>query len=746
MSPRDSTAGPAPEKPAEVVEATLDRVVYTNPDNGWTVARLTLDGEAAPLTAVGSLHGTQPGERLRLTGKWVDDAKYGRQFAVESFLALEPSTLAGLTKFLGSGLITGIGPAMAERLVERFGIETLEVIESAPERLREVEGIGPVRAERITKAYLEQREQRDAMVFLQGYGVPARLAVRICERYGNQTVSVLRENPYRLASEMFGVGFKTADRIAASLGLEPTSPQRVRAGLLHTLSIAADDGHVYLPRGRLVSRAADLLGVDPPRCEEALAALAEQGRLVVEPIPERPAAQAVYAPDLHRAEVGIARDLARLASADLEPVDIKVDRAVDWFERRQGFEFAPRQREAIRRGLTDRLVVITGGPGTGKTTLVRAITEILRRKNQRLALAAPTGRAANRLADATGLEARTLHRLLEYDPHSHGFLRGPGRPLELDVLIVDDVSMMDCALTHLLLAALPSGSRLVLLGDADQLPSVGPGRVLHDLIASERLHVVPLTEIFRQARSSRIVRNAHLVNRGELPDLDNPAATAGSPPGSDFFFVERRDPERILKTVRRLVTERIPDAFGLDPRRDVQVLTPMRRGLLGTIRLNEELQALLNPTTDSVQRGATRLGIGDRVMQARNNYDLGVFNGDIGPVAELDRDDETVLVSFDVRRVAYGLDDLDQLSLAYACSVHKSQGSEYPCVVLPLHSQHHVMLQRNLLYTALTRARDLAVIVGTRQAVRTAVRNHRPRRRYTLLASRVREAVPRDTG
>ncbi len=738
-----------PEREDETLEGTLERVVFTNPETGWSVVRITPDepspGAGPHLTAVGNLHGAQPGERLRLTGEWGQDAKYGRQFRVESFLGLEPRTLDGIAKFLGSGLIAGIGPAMATRMVERFGIDTLEVIEREPERLREVKGIGAVRAETIQKAFVEQRELRDAMVFLQSYGVTPRLAVRICHRYGDRTVAVVRENPYRLAEEMWGVGFKTADQIAGTLGFGETSPERVRAGVLHTMARSADDGHVYLPHGKLLEDASTLLGVSPDLCSDALEALVASADLVDQALPSRPSRRAVYTPELYRAETGVAEDIARLVEAESELPEIDIERALEWFEARHGFTLAPLQRQAVAGGLSERISIVTGGPGTGKTTLVKAITEILSAKGQRLQLAAPTGRAANRLAESTGLPARTIHRLLEYDPHRHTFLRGPGRPLEVDVLIVDEVSMLDCSLTHLLLAAIPSGGRLVMLGDGDQLPSVGPGRVLDDLIASERVPVVALTEIFRQARASQIVRNAHLVNKGRLPPLDPPPEIpAGDPSRSrpDFFFIERHDPEEVLETLVHLVTERIPASFGFDPLREIQVLTPMRRGRLGTVQLNQELQARLNPSARRVERGAVALGIEDRVMQVRNNYDLGVFNGDIGTVSGIDSDAEVVTVSINGRDVAYTTDDLEELVLAYACSIHKSQGSEYPCVVLPLHSQHHVMLERNLLYTALTRARSLVVIVGTRQAVQTAVRNHRPRRRFTLLADRLRGDVP----
>lgn len=723
---------------SETLEGTLEHIVYTNEDNGFSVVRLSVDNDVGEVTAVGKLLGVQPGENLRLTGRWVRDKRFGRQFEVTSYRTVQPSTVVGIERYLGSGLIPGIGPVMARRLVRAFGLETLEVIENHPERLAQVPGIGPKRREEIRKAWAEQQHIKDLMVFLQSHGVSTNLAIKIYKAYGEEALAVVRSEPFRLARDLHGVGFLTADRVASSLGLPKDSPQRLRAGVLHVLSEAGNRGHLYLPRRELERSAAELLGVEAAQLEgiiDALAGLAVH----LEPLPGEPET-AVYPAALHTAETGVAERIHALLEHRARPVEIKVPAALRWFERRESLELAAEQRRAVEMGLTAKVLVVTGGPGTGKTTLIRGIVEILTRKELKVQLAAPTGRAAKRLSEACGgHDARTIHRLLEFDPHTGSFLRGPDRPLAGDVLILDEVSMLDVVLAHRVLEAVADEGRLILVGDVDQLPSVGPGRVLSDLIDSGAVEVVRLTEIFRQARESLIVTNAHRIRKGEMPQLA-PATRAGEESPGDFFFIERHRPEKVVETVTKLVTRRIPEHFGLDPIDDIQLLTPMNRGPLGTEQLNRTLRELLNPVRSGepeVARGSRSFRIGDKVMQIRNNYELGVFNGDLGRIEAIDEEEGEVRVAFDERTVTHELASLDELTLAYAVTIHKSQGSEYPCVVLPIHSQHWVMLQRNLLYTALTRARRLAVLVGERRALGAAVRNVRTEERYSLLAERL---------
>jgi exodeoxyribonuclease V alpha subunit len=715
------------------VEGVLERIVFSNEENAWTVARLTVAGQRDLVTAVGNLLGVQPGENLRLTGAWIQDPKYGRQFKVASYATVTPATVGGIEKYLGSGLIRGIGKVMAARLVASFGLETLDVIENRPDRLVEVEGIGPKRSRDILRAWEEQREIKEVMIFLQSHGVSTHYAIKIYKAYGARATELVRENPYRLATDIYGIGFKSADKIAAALGIPPTAPQRIEAGSLYLLGQGGDRGHVYLPRKTLLEEAEKLLEAPAALVDQALAALAETEQIVLEPLAAgtAPEDQAVFLRSLHTAEAGVAARLRALLVQPPLPLEIDVDRALDWFEKSETIELARQQRQAVRAGLTRKVLVITGGPGTGKTTLVRGLVKILEKKRQKVLLAAPTGRAAKRLAEATGSEATTLHRLLELDPKTRQFVRNREHPLSCDLLIVDEASMLDTVLANHVLRAVPDHGRLILVGDVDQLPSVGPGRVLADLIRSDAIEVVRLTEIFRQAERSLIVVNAHRVNQGMMPILESVDSDG------DFFFIERPDQEELVETVAQLVSRRIPAKFGLDPVEQIQVLTPMNRGPLGTENLNAVLRDLLNPKGVEVTRGGQTLRLGDKVMQVRNNYDLEVFNGDIGRIVAIDEVDQLVTVALDGRRVVYDHGSLDELVLAYACSIHKSQGSEYPCVVIPLHSTHYVMLQRNLLYTALTRAKRLAVLVGEERALRIAVGNRRVRARFTRLAERL---------
>jgi exodeoxyribonuclease V alpha subunit len=723
-------------KDGAILEGVVDRVVFRNEGNGWTVLRLTADGRPLLETVVGALQQMTPGERVRFTGEWTVDPKHGRQFRAQTCLPLSPSTLVGIEKFLGSGLIPGVGPVMAKRLVARFGLETLDVVEKNARRLAEVEGIGPKRAAAISAAMAGKREVREVMVFLESAGVSPSYAHRIHQRYGAEAIRVVSDNPYRLAGEVGGIGFLTADRIAQVLGVPEDSPHRAEAGLVYALEELAADGHVFARAEALLDRAEKILRLDVAALEAALERLRLMGGVRTETAGESPR---VYLPRLHRAETAAAAQLLRLMRSPAAALPIDADEAVRRAERLSGIELAPEQRRAFLALTAANVVVITGGPGTGKTTLLRGLVACLADLGRTVALAAPTGRAARRMAESTGRDARTVHRLLEFAPRTRRFERSSENPLEEDVIIVDELSMVDVELFAALLAAVKDGARLVLVGDPDQLPSVGPGTVLADLLAvgadSRRgIAVVRLTEIFRQARSSLIVTGAHSVLAGALP------RTGGKGEDADLFIVERDDPEECLAVISDLVSTRIPARFGLDPIGDTQVLTPMNRGLLGAHNLNAALKELLNPRPHD-EANSSGFTVGDKVMQLRNNYDLEVFNGDSGRVTAAGAEDGWIEVTYPERSVRYPATELDQLTLAFACTVHKSQGSEYPAVVIPIHTQHFVMLQRNLLYTAMTRGKRLVVIVGSKRALRAAVQNGERQLRGSSLADRLRAAL-----
>ena len=722
----------APTTPLENLEGVVERIVYVNEENHYTVAHLVPEGRGRvePVTIVGNLAALNTGEIVRAQGRWVNHKQFGRQFVVEKFESVLPRTVVGIKKYLGSGLIKGIGETFADRIVDKFGEQTLEIIDNFSARLREVDGIGPERARRIKEAWTAQKSIRDIMIFLQGHGIGSAHAAKIYKQYGEQAISQVRENPYRLAKDIHGIGFKTADGIAAKLGIAKDSIHRLKAGVIYTLERATDDGHVCLPREMLAQAATELLETELASIENAINLLVVGGDIVIED-------DFVYLASLCRAERGVATKVRDLIAAGLELPPLDIDKALVWVEQKTGVALAAAQQDAIRTALKSKMCVITGGPGVGKTTIVNDIVKILRAKNCQVLLAAPTGRAAKRMSETTGAPAQTIHRLLKYDPHEGGFTHNERRPLKGDMIIIDEVSMLDIMLANHLLKAIPLGASVVFVGDVDQLPSVGPGNFLRDLIDSGVVPVVRLTEIFRQAKDSSIITNAHRVNEGQMPEFDAPGE-------SDFFFIHEEDPEQVLATIKKLCAERVPAKFGFDPMRDVQVLTPMHKGVCGSENLNRELQATLNPHGPVVQRFGRTYRVNDRVMQIRNNYDKDVFNGDLGRVKRIDLVDQQVIVEIDElgskdsgREVTYEFDDLDELLPAYAISVHKSQGNEYPCVIVPLLTQHFVLLQRNLLYTAITRGKKLVILIGSKKALAIAIRNNKTAARFTRLRERL---------
>lgn len=711
------------------IEGMFERVVWESPAKDWTIARVKVAGRI--VTVVGNLGGAREGDTLRLTGEWVVDKKWGEQFKAQACQIATPATAKGIETYLGGGRFPGIGPEMAKRIVAKFGADTLKIIEQDPDRLGEVEGIGRVRAERLRAGMRDLREIQDVMVFLHGLGVSTAYAARIHRRYGAATIGLVRENPYRLALDVWGIGFKTADAVAQKLGIARDSPQRAEAGILHVLGELTEEGHCHVPEHELVAAAEKTLDVGRDILEPALDRLVHGVLVVREELGDRGTCVSRHA--LWEAEVALAKRLGRLIATPAAPIAIDVEKALAWFEGERGITLAERQRDAVRAAIQDKVVVVTGGPGVGKTTIVNAIIRILEMKSRRIVLGAPTGRAAKRMSEATGRPAATLHRMLEFQPQAGTFARNAERPLDGDVVIVDEASMLDVLLARALVDAVRPEAKLILVGDVDQLPSVGPGRVLADVIGSRRTTVVRLNEIFRQAAASHIVTSAHRVNRGELPSLE----TAGDQ--SDFYFLSREEPADVLSTILEVVAERIPRRFGFDPVTDVQVLSPMHRGEVGAANLNAALQARLNPAragAAEISRGSRTYRVGDKVIQLRNDYDKDVFNGDVGRVIEAK--DGELLVEIDGRPIPYEASEVDQIAHAYALTVHKSQGSEYPAVVVPVVTQHFMLLQRNLLYTAITRGKKLVVLVGSKKALGIAVRNDDTRLRWTWLAERLR--------
>jgi exodeoxyribonuclease V alpha subunit len=737
-------AGPTRPAPGAVLDAVLERITYANEETGYTIARVATDRSGTDLlTVVGSLLGVQPGESLRLVGRWGSHPKYGRQFEVHSFTTVLPATVQGIERYLGSGLIKGIGPKMATRIVAHFGADTLRVIEEEPGRLVEVPGLGPKRTAMIGTAWEEQKAIKEVMVFLQGVGVSTSLAVRIYKKYGDASISVVRNEPYRLAADVWGIGFKTADTIAQAVGIPPDSPQRVQAGIQYTLSEAAEDGHCYLPEPNLIADAAQILQVSAELVRTCLDDLAATEGVVREPVPN-PSSDggtipAVYLVPFHRAETSLATSLLRLltTSADRLPAFATIDwaKALAWLKTRTSADLAAEQEQAVRLALTSKVAVLTGGPGCGKSFTVKSIITLAAAKKAKIVLAAPTGRAAKRLTELTGHPAATVHRLLQLRPGGDP-THDRDNPIDADLIVVDESSMLDLILANKLVKAIPPGAHLLLVGDVDQLPSVGAGEVLRDVLAADTIPRVRLTRIFRQAQQSGVVVNAHRINAGQPPVF-------GEQP--DFFWFSADEPEAAAELVVDIVARRIPRRFGIHPR-DIQVLTPIHRGPAGAGNLNTLLQQAFAPYrngTPERRHGARVFRVGDKVIQIRNNYDkgaAGVFNGTIGTVTALSLTDRQLTVRTDEDEdIAYDFDELDELQHAYAITVHRSQGSEYPAVVIPITMNAYTLLQRNLLYTAVTRAKQLAVLVGSRKALAIAVRTAGTGRRHTALTHRLQD-------
>ena len=711
------------------LRCVVERITYQNPENGYSVLKVKVKGYDDLVTLVGNLLEVPVGSVLLCRGEWKVDKRYGSQFVAATWEETMPATVYGIEKYLGSGLVKGIGPRFARAIVQRFGAATIEVIETDIERLYEVPQIGRKRVEKIRESWERQKEIKNVMLFLQSYGVSTAYAAKIYREYGSESIDKVRENPYRLADDIWGIGFKTADGIAGKMGYGKNDARRCRSGILYTLGQLSDEGHVYAEREQLVQAACTLLEADAAPVCEALERMILSEELITEQ-------EAIYLPAFYHAECGAARRLKELAeSAGRTLFTTELDPGVLTAE--TGIDYDDVQLAAIRQAVTSKVMVLTGGPGTGKTTTTQGIIAALKKAGLRVLLAAPTGRAAKRMSEATGMDAKTIHRLLEYNPQD-GYKRGDENPLDGDALIVDECSMIDILLMNNLMKAVPVTMRLVLVGDIDQLPSVGAGNVLRDIIDSQKIPVVRLTRIFRQAQKSRIVMSAHAINQGRFPDTSNGRDT-------DFFFMKEEDPEQVAATVVRLVKERLPRAYRESPDR-IQVLTPMQRGVVGAANLNLLLQQALNPSGPSLGRGGYTYRQADRVMQVRNNYDKEVFNGDLGYVESVNTEDRTLTVDFDGRSVEYDVTELDELTLAYATTIHKAQGSEYPIVVLPVLMTHYVMLQRNLIYTGITRAKKICVLLGAAKALAYAVRNVSVLKRNTRLKERLNPsaALPAD--
>ncbi len=712
------------------LKGRIERITYTNEENGYTVARVQAEDRSDLVTAAGRLAAPNPGEVLEMKGEWVNHPRYGRQFKIRDYKRVSPATVHGIEKYLGSGLIKGIGPVMAKRIVSLFGDKSLDIIENDSERLSEVGGIGKRRIGMIRGAWEEQKRIREVMVFLHSHDISSAYATKIFKKYGERSVEVVKENPYRLADDIFGVGFLTADKIAQKMGFSRESALRAESGVVYVLNQLSADGHLYYPAGELVEKCCEILEVEKKAIRGALDNLAGENKVVIEEVKGE---EAVYLKKYHVCEGGIASRVKEMSRGRGKLWGIDKEKAIEWVQKQSSIKLARKQKDAVMRAADSKVTVITGGPGTGKTTIISSVIRIFEKANMNIMLAAPTGRAAKKMSESTGRKAGTIHRMLKYSIAKGGFQKNEKNKLHCDLLIVDEASMIDAVLMHHLMKAVPLDAAFVLVGDVNQLPSVGAGSVLRDVIESSLVPVIKLDKIFRQAKESMIVVNAHRINSGRMPVVSQERAGL-----SDFYFIRQDDPEKTVDIIIRLARERIPRRFGFDPVKDIQVLTPMHKGTAGSANLNKRLQEALNPRGRRLQRGGWGFRVNDKVMQVRNNYDKEVYNGDTGRITGVENELGELSVSFDSRIVKYEYSEMDEIVPAYAISIHKSQGSEYPAVIVPILTQHYILLQRNLIYTAVTRGKKLVVLVGTKKALAIGIRNNKTTRRNTFLKERLK--------
>jgi exodeoxyribonuclease V alpha subunit len=722
----ESNDNPNKEKTSTtILNGQIERITFQ--DNGFVVAKVNVSGHKYPISVVGNILNPTPGSILNMHGEWVVHKKFGKQFKITESTCSIPASAYGIEKYLGSGLIKGIGPSMARRIVKMFGDNTLNVIEQSITDLLKIEGIGSHRVEIIKNAWQEQKEIRNVMIFLQSCDISTTYATKIYKKYGNDSIAIVKENPYRLATDIFGIGFLTADSIASKLGVDKQSPLRAEAGILFVLQELTNEGHVYCPQNELIQKSKKVLNIDEDIVQQAIKSLALTGKIIIELFKNIPC---IFLYGYHIAEVKVSEKLLAIASTPRQIKSVNITTAIEWVQKKLSIVLADKQKDAIKSAITEKLLVITGSPGTGKTTIIKGILDILSKVTSKIILTAPTGRAAKRMSETSGREAKTIHRLLEYA--NGAFQRNDKNPIDCDFIILDETSMVDLLLMYNLLKTIPNYATFIMVGDINQLPSVGAGNVLKDIIDSCKITVVQLNEIFRQAQQSMIVVNAHRIINGILPNIKNEYAT-------DFYFIKEIDPEKIKDQVVSLVKERIPRKFGFNALNDIQVLTPMHRGVIGTANLNDSIQNSLNPNGFEIIKGDRKYRVGDKVMQIRNNYDKDVFNGDIGFITNIDTNEQVVLVKIDERLIRYEYLELDELILAYVVSIHKSQGSEYPVVIMPLSMSHYIMLQRNLIYTGITRGKKLVVLVGEMQALSAAVNNNKTMERNTLLDVRLQQ-------